>query len=95
VDLQALESLIRQRPEKGVVMRGTDGLRKLRFAPPSWHTGKSGALRICYLWLSEASVVYLLILYSENEKDNLSPAEQRYMKAWVKALRRHWEEQER
>lgn len=93
-DLQTLESLIRERPERGVVVRGTDGLRKLRFAPPSWHTGKSGALRICYLWLEEFGIVYLLILYSKLEKADLSPAEQKYFKAWVEALRRYWEEEQ-
>src|SRR5688500_11732265 len=39
-DLRALESAVMQRPERGSVMRGSGGLRKVRFAPPSWHTGK-------------------------------------------------------
>jgi len=48
-DLSALEQLIMHRPEAGAVMQGTGGVRKLRFAPPSWHMGKSGATRVCYI----------------------------------------------
>ena len=47
-DLQALERQIAADPDAGDVMRGTGGVRKLRFAPPSWNTGKSGAARVCY-----------------------------------------------
>jgi hypothetical protein len=42
-DLQALENIFRRSPEAGTVIPGTGGFRKVRFAPPSWHTGKSGA----------------------------------------------------
>ena len=48
-DLQALEQLVLEHPDRGDVMRGTGGVRKIRFAPPSWHTGKSGATRVCYI----------------------------------------------
>jgi hypothetical protein len=48
-DLQALEIALMEDPEAGDVMRGTGGLRKIRFAPPSWSMGKSGALRVCYV----------------------------------------------
>jgi DNA-binding transcriptional regulator YiaG len=46
-DLRALESLLIANPEAGAVIPGTGGLRKLRFAPSTWHTGKcSNACRI-------------------------------------------------
>jgi hypothetical protein len=48
-DLRALEALLLENPERGPVMSGTGGLRKLRYAPPSWHIGKSGATRVGYL----------------------------------------------
>lgn len=45
-DMQALERLLIERPDRGAVVAGTGGVRKVRFAPPSWHTGKSGAARV-------------------------------------------------
>ena len=44
-DLQELESLILVNPQGGDVVRGSGGLRKLRFSPSRWRRGKRGALR--------------------------------------------------
>jgi hypothetical protein len=74
-DLQALERMIMERPDAGDVMRGTGGLRKMRFAPPSWHRGKSGALRVCYALYRDYGLVFLVTFFSKNEQANLMPAE--------------------
>ena len=71
-DLRHLELAIMQDPEGGATMAGTGGVRKMRFAPPSMRTGKSGAFRVCYVWFAEFSTVLLLLMYPKNEKDNLS-----------------------
>jgi len=86
-DLQTLEGEIMHRPEVGPSMQGTGGLRKMRFAPPSWHRGKSGALRVCYVVFHEVQTVYLLLLFPKNEKSNLTAAERERFKRWVAALR--------
>jgi hypothetical protein len=49
-DLRALEQLLLRNPDAGAVVAGTGGLRKVRFAPPSRHIGKSGAFRIGYAY---------------------------------------------
>jgi hypothetical protein len=87
-DLQALESLIMERPEAGVVMQGTGGLRKIRFAPPSWHTGKSGATRVCYVAYTEFGHCLLVELFAKNEKVNLSAAGKMAARRAVEAFRR-------
>jgi hypothetical protein len=74
-DLQALETLIMERPESGVVMPGTGGLRKIRFAPPSWHTGKSGATRVCYVIFADIGYCGLIALFAKNEQSNLNAAQ--------------------
>jgi hypothetical protein len=74
-----------ERPERGVVMAGTGGLRKLRFSPPSWHTGKRGATRVCYSWFPRYGRLYLVTLFAKNEQANLLPAERA---AVAKVLRR-------
>jgi len=87
-DVQALEQLIMERPQGGAVMQGTGGLRKIRFAPPSWHTGKSGATRVCYIIFVEAETCYLVTVFAKNEKPNLSRAERTAVRQWVDATRR-------
>lgn len=39
-DLAALQVAIMSNPKVGAVIKDTGGLRKLRFAPPRWNTGK-------------------------------------------------------
>ena len=75
------------RPDNGRVMTGTGGLRKMRFAPPSRHMGKSGAMRVCYLWLPGLSRIYLMLIFSKSEMGNLSAAERKYFHKWVEFIR--------
>jgi hypothetical protein len=86
-DLQELESLIRERPEAGPVMKGTGSLRKIRFAPPSCNRGKSGATRVCYVVFSELHAIYFLALFTKNEKSNLTPAEREFFRQWIAMIR--------
>jgi hypothetical protein len=87
-DLQALEIEIMRRPESGAVMIGTGGLRKMRFAPPSWNRGKSGGLRVCYVVFVEAAQCYLLSMFQKNEMANLSDADKREWRQWIEAKRK-------
>lgn len=72
-DLQALEMDLQRRP--GAVVPGTGGLRKLRFAPPSWHTGKSGATRVIHAVYPEQAHIFLVLLNAKNEQGNLTSDE--------------------
>lgn len=85
-DLQALQNLIMLNPQGHPVVQGTGGLRKLRFAPLRWKTGKSGAVRIGYVYLQEHGVVLLVIAYSKNEKDDLAPAEKKAIRQLIEKI---------
>jgi hypothetical protein len=88
-DLQALEALIMQRPDSGAVIPGTGGLRKIRFAPPSWHTGKRGAARVCYVLVSDIGHCYLIALFAKNEQSNLNAAQKAAARQLIQSLRAH------
>ena len=49
----------------------------MRFAPPGWRKGKSGAIRVGYAYLEEYGRVFLMIAYTKNEKDDLTPKEKK------------------
>ena len=57
-------------PEAGAVIRGSGGVRKVRW--PREGTGKSGGVRIIYLTRNEAGEVYLLTLYAKSDSENIS-----------------------
>jgi hypothetical protein len=74
-DLSRLETSLLANPEAGVVIRGSGGLRKLRFSPAASSKGKSGSLRICYALFPAYARVYFVTLYGKSRQANLTAAE--------------------
>lgn len=89
-DLAALQILIMLNPNGSPVVDGTGGLRKIRFAPARWQTGKSGAVRVGYVYLQEYGTVLLVIAYSKNEKDNLTPDEKKAIRSLLGRIKREF-----
>lgn len=85
--LRSLEVLIMAAPRMFPVVRGTDGLRKLRFSPPDLAAGKSGGFRVFYLFLEEFSMVILWAIIHKAEAENLTKAEQNAIRAQVQRVR--------
>ena len=52
--------------EAGDIVRGSGGVRKVRWAPTG--KGKRGGIRIMYYWKKSDDEIWLLTLYSKNEK---------------------------
>jgi len=74
---RGLQLALLLRPEQGVVIRGSGGLRKLRWALEG--RGKRGGLRVIYYWAVEEQVCYMLYLYGKNEQGDLTPAQIRVL----------------
>jgi hypothetical protein len=85
-DLRKLENLLLADPNVGKPMAGTGGLRKMRFSPPSWHTGKSGATRVGYSYFPVFETIYLIALYAKQEKDNLTASERNQVRKVLATL---------
>ena len=66
------------------MIQGTGGLRKARFAFE--HRGKSGGVRVCYVDFVIKETIYLITVYSKNEKDNLSKEEKNEIKKLIDVL---------
>lgn len=81
---EALIEYIAFNPEAGVIMRGTGGVRKLRWAAKG--RGKSGGARVVYYYLDERAPVFLLALFAKGEKDNLTQAERNALAGIVKEI---------
>ena len=81
--LRDLEITILKQPQGPPVVAGTAGLRKIRFAPHDWRTGKSGAIRVGYTCFPTAGLVALLVAYQKGEKDDLTPDEKRQIRELI------------
>lgn len=63
-----LQQFMMQNPEAGAIIRGSGGLRKLRWRRPS--VGKRGGLRIIYFVCYQPNGFWMLTLYSKVEQEN-------------------------
>ncbi len=72
-DLRRLELELLYDPKAYPVIRGTGGLRKIRV--PFRNSGKRSGSRVCYVDFVAEEIIYLITVYSKDEKDNLSKTE--------------------
>jgi hypothetical protein len=83
-----LEELILAAPTRHPVILGTDGVRKMRYAPAKWNVGKSGAIRVCYVCFAALGTIVLLTAYPKNVKDSLSAKDRRLLNQAVDRTRK-------
>lgn len=83
-ELNALLVQVGTHPESGDLMPGTGGVRKLRWALE--RKGKRGGARIIYYFHSGALPIFLLTVFSKNEKIDLSKAEKNELRKLIPIL---------
>ena len=81
-EYRSLQIALMLRPEQGPVIRGTGGLRKVRWARPGG--GKRGGLRVVYYWAPSESAFFMLYAYSKNDQGDLTAAQARALGAVVR-----------
>jgi len=84
-DLRRLQEVLLENPKVGDVMRGTGGLRKMRFSYDN--RGKSGSSRVCYLDIEIREEIHLIDIFAKNEKENLSMAERNEIRKLVEFIK--------
>lgn len=89
-DLLRLQIELLADPKIGSVMRGTGGVRKMRFAFE--HQGKSGGVRVIYVDFEVYEKIYLITAYAKNEKENLTKEERNEIKRLIAILEQQLEE---
>ena len=69
-DYRSLQSYLLQKPDAGDLIRGSGGVRKVRWAPTG--KGKSGGVRAIYYWKKTDHEIWMLTLYSKSERATIS-----------------------
>lgn len=67
---RALQLALALRPEQGDVIRGSGGLRKLRWGLAG--RGKRGGVRLIYYWDTPTQTFYMLYVYTKQEQGDLT-----------------------
>lgn len=65
-----LQKFLLEHPDAGVIIRGTGGVRKLRWTLPG--KGKRGGIRVIYYWKKQEYEIWMLTVYSKSEKETIS-----------------------
>ena len=69
------------RPESGDMIKGSGGIRKLRWAESG--RGKRGGIRVIYFFYNHDDQIYMLYAYPKNERDDLSKDQLKLLKKLV------------
>lgn len=80
-EYRALQLHLIGRPDAGVLIPGSGGLRKVRWRLPG--RGKRGGARVIYYWKAAAGQIFLLFLYPKNVRSDLSAPELRILRQLV------------
>ncbi|HGN1707215.1 TPA: type II toxin-antitoxin system RelE/ParE family toxin [Providencia rettgeri] len=83
-ELRKLQNELIAWPDKGDLIQGTGGLRKVRVA--TGHQGKSGSARVIY-FLATKEIIYFILAYPKNVKDTLTDIEKAELKKLTKILK--------
>jgi len=89
-EIASFQSELAENPEKGPVIEGTGGLRKVRWGLRQ--KGKSGGLRVIYLYLKMRNLIYLVFVFSKDESEDLTPSQKKQLKAIVDAIKQEHKE---
>jgi mRNA-degrading endonuclease RelE of RelBE toxin-antitoxin system len=68
-EYRKLQSELIQNPEAGAVVRGSGGVRKLRWAAPG--RGKRGGYRVIYFVRRPKGIIWMLTIYPKSEIDSI------------------------
>jgi|SRR5437868_9860421 len=70
-----LQIALMLRPAQGPLVKGSGGLRKIRWAKAGG--GKRGGLRMIYYWALAEQAFYMLYAYTKTEQGDLTAAQTR------------------
>jgi mRNA-degrading endonuclease RelE of RelBE toxin-antitoxin system len=75
-DIREGVELLLQTPRLGVIISGSGGIRKMRLSNRDARRGKSGGYRLLYyLEDEESQTLYLLLVYSKSDRENVTRSE--------------------
>jgi hypothetical protein len=81
-EYRALQLALLFRPEQGLIIPGSGGLRKLRWSQKG--KGKRGGCRVIYYWDEKQETFYMLLAYAKSKQDDLTPAQMKVLTKLVK-----------
>ena len=86
-EYRTFQNILLEQPKTGDVIKGSGGIRKVRYSQKNRGKGKRGGIRVIYYWLDARNRFYLITLYNKGEMTDLSPNETKVLKKIVEVWR--------
>jgi len=77
-EIDELAAYLAQNPEKGDVISGMNGLRKLRWS--LGNQGERGGSRVIYYYHGQENLILLLSAYAKNQQEDMDSTEKKILK---------------
>jgi hypothetical protein len=84
-DRRELEDQLLNDPERGAIMEGTGGFRKMRIALEG--RGKSGGARVIYFYSEWRGRIYMALVYPKSERVSLTAAQKQELRRLARILK--------
>jgi mRNA-degrading endonuclease RelE of RelBE toxin-antitoxin system len=82
----AFRKYLKENPDIAPIIPGTGGARKMRWAKKG--KGKSGGIRILYLYRSRQGDIFLLLAFAKSDQENLNTDQKKMIKTLINQLKR-------
>lgn len=82
---RSLQYVLMKNPESGDVIKGTGGLRKIRFCDELRQKGKRGGIRVIYYWWVDGLQFWLFTLYDKGALVDLNEQQKQALKQLLQA----------
>jgi len=70
-DYASLQAALIESPERGALVPGSGGVRKLRWSQPG--RGKRGGVRVIYYVKGHEGLIWMLTIYAKNQEQTIPP----------------------
>lgn len=84
--LRLIQAQLDQKPDRGAMVPGLSGVRKVRV--PGRSKGKRGGFRCLYLYLQRRQHIHLLILLAKNEQEDATEEQRSLIRQWVAEIKK-------
>jgi len=81
----ALRKHLKDNPNIAPIIQGTGGARKMRWAKKG--KGKSGGIRILYLYRGKQGDIFLLLAFAKSDQGNLNKNQKKMIKTLIDKLK--------
>ncbi|MBV8042661.1 type II toxin-antitoxin system RelE/ParE family toxin [Pluralibacter sp.] len=86
-EFRVFQEVLIDAPDTGATIAGSGGFRKIR-----WYRrgmGKRGGVRVIYYNVTSKGRIYLALIYSKNERDDLTDEQKKALKRLSDMLEQH------